>query len=656
MNLLQAVTDHFDEQELKSLCFDLGIDFDALRGDGKTAKARELIAFIVRRGQHEELLQVLKKERPKVGWENIPFPPPPLRDQLFQADKRLVLAGIFGVFILGALLWLLLRPKISWTPGEPVDEALFGIAIAEFTVGADQERSEQGREMSELLYQQLENLLRQQPGLAGRVALTRVGVVRDGEEAKETGERVNADLVLWGWIPEFSGEAVVPNFTILDEKVLSDDSPLLQSVSLMISGPGTIRLIQLSGRTLALSRFIIGYIYLRSDSESDYRRALEMFELGITELEKDLEKVIALVDEADNLEQRLALEDAQEVFRKTLAIFYTAKGIAHAALSEPDLAVDSYEVALTFDENYSRVYLALGSYYYNERQFKEALSMFEKARSLEPDNPSVYYSLGLISYYQSNYETAVNYFHETIRLTKDDGEPVLAYLGSGYAYKQLGQLENAREAFQMVVDSQSATDEIREGAAQEIRFISDLTPTPISTTALPIITPTPTFALLSSPMLIPTPTTTRGPLTPVPELRIIVAYATLRSGPGTNYNLTDLDYLEQGTVVLVLAKNQDGSWYNVELANGTHGWLSKEVSEPVSPYLMTRVPVALTISATLLPTLQLQPTEPPPTAPPTATLLPTATPVLLPTAPPTIEPTSTAQSPTETPVSTQTIP
>jgi hypothetical protein len=35
---------HFDLEEFRTLCFDLGIDFDNLRGEGKEAKARELVA------------------------------------------------------------------------------------------------------------------------------------------------------------------------------------------------------------------------------------------------------------------------------------------------------------------------------------------------------------------------------------------------------------------------------------------------------------------------------------------------------------------------------------------------------------------------------------------------------------------------------------
>lgn len=465
MNLYQAIIEHFNEGELKTLCFNLGIDFDALPGDGKAAKARELIAFVIRRDRQPELIEALKRERPQLDWENLPFPPKSLHDQFYQVDKRLILAGLVGVLLIGVVAWLLLKPQSSWTPGKPIDEAMFGIAIAEFTVGADQERSEQGRETSQLLYQQLENLLNQQIGLTGRVTLTKVGVVRDSEEAKKAGEKVNADVVLWGWIPVFNTEAIVPNFTILAEDTVENSSPLLESVNLMISGPGTIRLTQLSGRTLALSRFVIAYVYLRSESTSDYGKALDMFELGIQELEQDLEFVQNLTGETDDLEQRLSFQDTIAVIEKTLAIFYTGKGVAFAALSEPDEAYRCYETALSYDENYSRVYMALGNHYHSEKSYDDALVMFSKAETLEPTNPGGKYGLGITYFAIGEYDKSVAYLNEALPLIGVERERLYVYLVLGYAYQSNGAIDEAIEAFRAALDSPYANDEIRNAAA-----------------------------------------------------------------------------------------------------------------------------------------------------------------------------------------------
>ena len=60
--LRQILAGKFDREEIQDLCFDLDIDFDALRGEGK--KARELVAYCRRHGRLEELAARIAKLRP----------------------------------------------------------------------------------------------------------------------------------------------------------------------------------------------------------------------------------------------------------------------------------------------------------------------------------------------------------------------------------------------------------------------------------------------------------------------------------------------------------------------------------------------------------------------------------------------------------------
>jgi hypothetical protein len=68
--LRRLLAAHFDAEELRTLCFDLGIDYDDLRGEGKAGKARELITYLERRGRLDELLTIATQLRPQVDWEN----------------------------------------------------------------------------------------------------------------------------------------------------------------------------------------------------------------------------------------------------------------------------------------------------------------------------------------------------------------------------------------------------------------------------------------------------------------------------------------------------------------------------------------------------------------------------------------------------------
>ena len=62
--LRPILVDRFDLEELRTLCFDLGVDYDSLRGEGKEAKARELVGYIERRGRLDELETRIKQLRP----------------------------------------------------------------------------------------------------------------------------------------------------------------------------------------------------------------------------------------------------------------------------------------------------------------------------------------------------------------------------------------------------------------------------------------------------------------------------------------------------------------------------------------------------------------------------------------------------------------
>jgi DNA-binding NtrC family response regulator len=62
--LRQVLDEGFDVEEMKNLCFDLNIDFDSLRGEGK--KARELVAYCRRHGRMEDLSTRIAELRPEL--------------------------------------------------------------------------------------------------------------------------------------------------------------------------------------------------------------------------------------------------------------------------------------------------------------------------------------------------------------------------------------------------------------------------------------------------------------------------------------------------------------------------------------------------------------------------------------------------------------
>jgi hypothetical protein len=66
----------FSLEELKSLCSDLGIDYEDLGGEGKEGKARELIAYCQRRKWLDRLLTMCTALRPQFPWHDPDAPEP----------------------------------------------------------------------------------------------------------------------------------------------------------------------------------------------------------------------------------------------------------------------------------------------------------------------------------------------------------------------------------------------------------------------------------------------------------------------------------------------------------------------------------------------------------------------------------------------------
>ncbi len=95
----ELLVQHFNEAELKGICFKLGFSYEDMGGSGRSDKAREMVTFLDRRGRLSELKRVVQRERPSAGWpspssaaEPAPAAPPPSAQlQLNQADfDRLV--------------------------------------------------------------------------------------------------------------------------------------------------------------------------------------------------------------------------------------------------------------------------------------------------------------------------------------------------------------------------------------------------------------------------------------------------------------------------------------------------------------------------------------------------------------------------------------
>ncbi len=187
------------------------------------------------------------------------------------------------------------------------------------------------------------------------------------------------------------------------------------------------------------------------------------------------------------------------------------------------------------------------------------------------------------------------------------------------------------------------------------------TNTPTNTlTFTPTDTPTATVTETSTATFTPTHTPTNT-LTPTPATPVVQALReiTARGGPGSQYPaVATLETSEQLDIVGI---SEDGSWFQIALADGSLGWITTSSSLVNAYGALTVVPVAAapTETPTDTPTSTYTPTDTPTSTPtltntPTDTPTKTETPTDTPTA--TNTPTTTAtHTPTDTPTSTPTL-
>jgi len=74
--LRRKIVEHFNDEELRTLCFDIGADYESLPAQGKEGKARELIALQQRLGKLAELVAACRAARPNLDWGLVAEPAP----------------------------------------------------------------------------------------------------------------------------------------------------------------------------------------------------------------------------------------------------------------------------------------------------------------------------------------------------------------------------------------------------------------------------------------------------------------------------------------------------------------------------------------------------------------------------------------------------
>ncbi len=89
------ICEHFSLTELKTLAFDLALNWDELEGETLSLKCQSLIGFMQRNGRLPELLALLRQERPGITWPSLPTKPKDPISKVSDAVRTAVWNSLF---------------------------------------------------------------------------------------------------------------------------------------------------------------------------------------------------------------------------------------------------------------------------------------------------------------------------------------------------------------------------------------------------------------------------------------------------------------------------------------------------------------------------------------------------------------------------------
>jgi tetratricopeptide (TPR) repeat protein len=478
--LREFITAHYDLDELRTLCFDLGINFDELRGQTLSSKASALILHVGRGGELENLLAVLGQGRPDdvpaldvaVLYEGLPefeegaFPPSlwdrfRRRRLLFYSSIALaslvvlivVLAGLIsiGADIGGAreqLREMGLLPAFTPTPlpfapaGE--DENLILIATFHRTEGvADHDIHNEIRRAIQAAAADLDFAhLRVEVESTSLAADDRTG-------AEGLGQRYGASMVIWG---ADTGARVSVSFLNLRQPAFDAAQVQISEIErTQLAAPDAYAKFittDLPGQLTFLSLFAIGQSYY---TEGDYEKSLDVIEKAVTSLAPETEPPEGLADahfrlgwlyqgSLGDVERAVVNYDRAIELDPDYAEAYNHRGAARDDQGDLEGAIADYDTAIQIDPDDFAAYYNRGNAHYDQGDLAGAIADYDRAIELDPENAAAYNNRGNARYAQGDLEGAIADYDRAIQLEPNDA---VARYDRGNARYVQGDLEGA---------------------------------------------------------------------------------------------------------------------------------------------------------------------------------------------------------------------
>lgn len=360
---------------------------------------------------------------------------------------------------------------------QPFDPEKINILVADF-MDVNGEVDEQGKKWAAQTFYKLEQFMKDEPSLdeiaeVRRLYFTKNNIVIDGENtAKDIGDKVKADIVLWGRnICEsdsicYYAHALITHearvAATIQEGVVHKTQILRADLPLLVGAEADV-----------LIKFIFGWTYLTDNKFKQYQSALNYLQQALTLVKSEnragiLGWAIYASLRAGNYDLGFKLLKEQEDLQKkssdffVLALTYRNLGTAYLETGDWHKAIDYYFKSEALVKAYrdertlAILYNDIASLYSKMGNFSQALEFFSYAEKImiESDDSlglaTIYSGQGLVYRRMGDLEKALNLFDksETILVQlEDDASLGLVYNNIGETYHEKKELDKAHDFY-----------------------------------------------------------------------------------------------------------------------------------------------------------------------------------------------------------------
>ncbi len=416
-----------------------------------------------------QIVRIRAGEQIATEYARIPISTDPFKDASTPAIRQLILK-----------LMEPLDPKIkkqkSWL-GEPFDPEKINILVADFT-NFEGNVDAPGKQWAWKTFNELDQFMKADPGLREVVEVKRlysdsIGIViREETRAKEVGEAMNADMIIWGQnlcvrdsicyyakafiTHEARVASTIERGVIHQTQLLRADLPML-----------------IGAKANVLVKFIIGWTYLEDYRHQQFRRAVNYLQQALSETSADERKNIlrwagnaasfageyepALIWNTELEKHQIESDD-----RAGLATTYNNIGLIYSKKGERDKALEYYgkseKIRLEVGDRagLASTYNNIGAIYDKRGEWDKALEFYNKSKEIflevrgRVGLASTYNNIGAIYDKKGEWDKALEFYGKSKEIFLEVGDRASlagTYNNIGAIYDKKGEWDKALEFY-----------------------------------------------------------------------------------------------------------------------------------------------------------------------------------------------------------------